>query len=137
VGFSAGPSSYDLAGTGTGFVAHSRFSLRVGSSAALQGTFGYLRYVADLEESTHYLLPEVSIVLAPRIDNVELFTGTGAGWALFLNGRGESDFTLHSLVGIRVWVSGSLGTTFELRVRSIDPFVGNTTDITLGFDYRW
>jgi hypothetical protein len=44
--------------------------------------------------------------------------------------------TLHAAVGVRAWIVNRWGAQIEARLRSIDPFAGNSFDITGGVHYQ-
>ena len=47
-------------------------------------------------------------------------------------GPAQLDFTLHGTTGVPIRISGRWGAGVAFRVRSIDPFHGNATDIGFG-----
>ncbi len=137
---SGGITTYDLAGTGTAGVAEAAAYLPVLSFFVVEAGLGFLRYdqYDDPQLSSHvsYLLPELSfqVQVPGRVANPYL--GGGAGLAVVVEGRSATDMTLHAVLGVRAWLGARWGARSEVRLRSIDPFAGNTFDFTVGIQYR-
>ena len=67
---------------------------------------------------------------------VRPFLGVGAGGGFVVSGAGETVATLHAVGGVRVQVSPAWSLRGELRVRSVDPWVGNMADFRFGVGRR-
>ena len=133
----AGPSPYDLNGTGTGFAAALRVDVPVGRVLIVEPGIGFFRYRPGTSSgSISYLLPEVSLQLQAPSKGLRPYIGGGAGFSEFLSGRGSTFATLHATAGLRLDVGPDWGGRAEVRLRSIDPFVGSTTDLLIGLSRR-
>ncbi len=132
VSFMAGPSSYDLAGTGTGFAGTIRVDAPSGKFLIFEPGVTFFHYTSDVGNAINYIIPEVSIQVQAPSRTVRPYVGVGAGFSEFLSGRGSTLATLHVTGGIRLDAGRSWGARGEVRLRSIDPFKGNTTDLLFG-----
>jgi len=130
----AGPGPYDLAGTGTGLAVAARLDWSRFAPLIVEPGVTYFRYGS--ESQYNHLFPEISVQLAPRIGAVRPYLGAGAGVSLKLSGLDYVPLTLHVALGARIRVSGRWGARAEGRLRSIDPWSGNTVDITAGVMLR-
>ncbi len=128
----AGPSPYDLAGTGTGFAAYARVDHRVLQPVFVEWGLGYFSYGSRFDPTVRLLMPEASVQAGPSFGPVRPYVGTGLGYAARLSGPTESDFTAHVALGARIRATREWGTRGELRVRAVDPWVGSTADFTIG-----
>ncbi len=139
VGLGAGFTSYDLAGTGTVFVVNGVLDLPLSPFLVFQPGVAYFRYDPGYDASQASLYPELSLQLQIPSSIVNPYLGAGAGWALSVEGRSLRDnmkVTLHAAVGVRAWIVNRWGAQIEARLRSIDPFAGNSFDITGGVHYQ-
>jgi hypothetical protein len=132
VTFMVGPSSYDLSGTGTAAFGAVRFDVPVGRVFILEPGVAIFRYTAQSTDAITYLFPEVSFQAQVPGGGVRPYLGGGIGFTEFLSGRGGTDLTLHTAAGVRVAVANGWGIRGEARLRSVDPFHGNTFDFGLG-----
>lgn len=133
----AGPSSYQLSGSGTTFTAAVRFDLPVGHLFVVEPGIGYFQYRTAFKQSIKYLLPEVGLQFQPVRGPVRPYLGVGAGFSEYLTGPGSSPGTVHAAAGVRAWLSRSYGLRAEVRVRGLDPFSGQRmTDFTIGLSKR-
>jgi hypothetical protein len=132
VTFMAGPSSYDLGGTGTSAFGAVRFDVPVGLVFILEPGVANFRYPAQSSDHITYLFPEVSVQAQVPGGGVRPYLGGGIGFTEFLSGRGRTLVTLHAAAGLRVAVANGWGLRGELRARSVDPFVGSTFDFGFG-----
>jgi hypothetical protein len=128
----AGPSPYDLAGTGTGFAAAVRVDVPSGRILIIEPGVGFFRYRNDADRTVSYILPELSLQVQVPSRVVRPYAGAGVGFAEFLSGRGTTFATLHAAGGVRIDLGSVWGIRGEVRLRAIDPFKGNTTDLTAG-----
>jgi hypothetical protein len=129
----AGPSPYDLSGTGTGFVAALELSWRPVSGLVVEPGMTYFTYESQFSERIHYLMNELSVQGELPRGGIHPFLGGGAGFARVLDeSENELELTLHAVGGLRVDLSRSWGARAELRVRSVRPWTGNTADILFG-----
>jgi hypothetical protein len=133
----AGPSPYDLAGTGTGFAAALRFDFPSGRLLVFEPGIGFFRYENQSGDRITYLLPELSVQIQVPSGAVRPYVGGGIGFSEFLSGRGSTFVTLHAATGLRVDLGADWGLRGEWRLRSIDPFTGNTSDLLLGVSRRF
>jgi hypothetical protein len=132
----AGASPYDLSGTGTAIFGSLRYDVPWGRLVIIEPGLTVLRYENQFDENITYLLPEVSAHVQVPSGPVRPYLGGGLGFTEFLSGRGGSELTLHAAAGVRVLLTDNWGIRGEARLRSIDPFVGNTFDLGLGFIRR-
>jgi hypothetical protein len=132
----AGPSPYDLSGTGTGFAAGAWVDYPVRSFFLVEAGIGDFRY--DPQTGTHvtYLLPEVGARRGVPVGRFFPSTGAGAGVASVLSGGDVTDLTLHVVLGIRAWLSPRPAVRVEERLRSVDPWSGNMVGLTGGLAVR-
>ena len=131
VTFMAGPSSYDLSGTGTAAFGAVRFDVPVGRVFVVEPGVAIFRYTAQSSDAITYLFPEVSFQ-AQLPGAVRPYLGGGIGFTEFISGRGGTDVTLHAAAGVRVPVANGWGLRGEARLRAVDPFHGNTFDFGFG-----
>jgi hypothetical protein len=132
VSFMAGPSSYDLAGTGTGFAGTVRFDAPSGRVVIFEPGVTFFHYTGEFGNGITYVIPEVSVQVQAPSRSVRPYIGAGAGFAEFLSGRGSTLAALHVTGGLRIDAGPNWGGRGEIRLRSIDPFKGNTTDLLVG-----
>ncbi len=132
--FLAGPSPYDLSGTGTGFAAMLGFTSHVTRRVLiLEPTIGYFTYRTQFGRRSHWLFPELSLQAEARVGTVRPYVGGGLGAGYnSLDAPNRVAFTLHAAGGMRMTLSRDWGARAELRLRSVDPFDGHTADIVLG-----
>ena len=136
VSLMAGPSHYDLAGTGTGFVAALRFDVPSGRIFLVEPGVTFFRYRSAFGDRISLVLPEISLLVEPPHGSIRPYAGVGAGFSEYLSGRGTTFGTLHATAGLRVNIGPRYGVRAEIRARSIDPFSQSTTDFTFGFSKR-
>jgi len=136
VSLSAGPSPYDLAGTGTGFAMAGRLDWWLLPFLVVEPGLEYFRYTPDPDQAIGLLMPELSLQGSLRVGPVAPYLGVGAGYAFTVTGRGGDDATLHAVLGVRAYLSDRWGLRGEFRLRSVDPFHGNMGDITAGVSFR-
>lgn len=135
----AGPSPYDLSGTGTGFAARATITLRPGPRVLLiEPALGYFSYEPQLAGSRqHWFLPELGVYLGAFGGTVRPYggIGLGSGWS---TGAGSSrqEFTLHAAAGLRIALTENWSLRGELRLRSVDPWTGNMADFGFGVSRR-
>lgn len=130
----AGPSSYDLSGTGTAFAASLSSTVHLaGRVLLLSPNFGYFTYRTQFGSRRHFLFPEAGLQLQAPMGRFRPYLGAGAGAGIDTQGGpSQLDFTLHAAAGFRLRVRNEWGLRGELRVRSVDPFHGNTADFGIG-----
>ncbi len=133
-GVTLGPTSYDLAGTGTGLVINAALFWQPLKGILISPSLPFFHYDAQFERPTSYLFPEVSFITSPFAGPLQPYFGVGAGWAVLLSGTGESDPTLHGLSGLRLRLSRAFAVRCEIKARAVDPFIGTTADVTCGAD---
>jgi hypothetical protein len=136
VSFMAGPSSYDLVGTGTGVAGTVRFDAPSGRIVIFEPGVTFFHYTGEFGNGITYVIPEVSFQIQAPSRNVRPYIGAGAGFTEFLSGRGSTLAALHVTGGLRIDAGRNWGGRGEIRLRSIDPFKGNTTDLLVGLMHR-
>lgn len=138
IAVTAGPSSYDLSGTGTSFAGRASLSLAPGNGVVvIEPSFGYFRYDTQGDASTTWILPEVAVQLRARGGAVRPYIGAGAGIGFGKSGDfSTEELTLHAAVGARVPLSDNVALRAEMRVRSVDPWAGSMVDFGFGFGWR-
>lgn len=129
-----GPSPYDLSGTGTGLAFNAGITLPLAGRVLLaEPSVGIFTYRSQFGKRTHWLFPELSIQAQAGLGVVHPYIGGGLGAGTAgLSGPAHWVVTLHGLAGLRVHLGGPWGVRGEMRVRSVDPFHGNTVDVGLG-----
>ena len=130
----AGPSRYELSGTGTAFVANLGSTTRVaGRTLLAELNFGYFTYVTQFGGRRHYLFPELGVQVQAWLGRARPYLGGGLGGAIDTKGGPtQFDFTLHAAAGVRIHLFGLWGLRLETRFRSIDPFRRHTADFGVG-----
>ena len=131
-----GPSPYDLSGVGTGFAAGAWVDYRLKPWLLAEGGVGYFRYTEQFGSRVTFLLPEVGLRAGVPLGSAFPFIGIGAGSAIVVTGGSGNALTLHGLVGFRVWVTPRVGLRAEGRLRAVDPWGANMTDVTGGLSIR-
>ena len=133
----AGPSRYDLSGTGTALAGGLRIDIPSGRRMVIEIGATYLRYQPSQGPKVNYLLPEVSVQYILASAGVRPYVGGGLGEGEFLSGPGAGKFTMHATGGIRAMIANGWGVRGEVRARSIDPFRGHTVDLSFGLMKRF
>jgi hypothetical protein len=140
--WSGGAFTYDLAGTGTtAFVAfRGRYALT--RHLLIEPGFTFTAYKQQQFGPTTPLgIPEVQLQLQFSDRRVRPYIGAGAGMVADLRSdRSGSPLirsTLSGSGGLRVRVAGPWSVGGEVRVRSIDPWVGSAAEWTLGVTRRF
>jgi hypothetical protein len=128
----AGPSPYDLSGTGTGGAGAAFLTWRPLRGLVIEPGMTVFSYQSQFDERTTLLLPELSVQGELVLGSFRPFIGGGAGGALTLSGTGETAATLHAVGGLRVDLNEDWGLLGELRVRAVHPWTGNTADFMFG-----
>jgi hypothetical protein len=113
-----------------------RFDLPSSKYLIFEPGLAVFRYRSQADVVITYLLPEVSLQVQAPPGPVRPYLGGGIGYSEFLSGRGQNEVTLHAAVGLRLDLGGAWGFRGEARLRSIDPFHGNTFDLGLGLARR-
>ena len=143
VGLLGGVSQFDLSGTGT--VPSVSFRGNTSLDRALLGevAFTYLAYTSQGDRQVNHLLPELQAHLQWPREGLRPYLGVGGGlshaWA-DLGGAGdasETDLTVSVAGGVRIPIGTHWVVQAELRVRSIDPWVGTTGDWGIGLAGRF
>lgn len=136
VSVAGGPSDYDLSGTGTALAVGAQLPWRPGRPFVVEPGVMFFTYSSQFETRISYLMPEVSVQVQAELKRVRPFAGVGAGAAFRISGPNETELTLHATAGMRVELSRAWGLRGELRVRSVDPWVGTTADFLFGVGRR-
>jgi hypothetical protein len=129
---SAGPSPYDLSGTGTGVAGALALTWRPIRGLLIEPGTTAFTYRSQFGTRFTYLLPELSIQGELRLGPVRPFFGVGAGGAFVVQGPRRTDPTLHATLGSRIQLGAGWGARAELRVRSVRPWAGTMSDVLLG-----
>lgn len=132
----AGPSSYDLSGTGTSFAVAAQGAWELLPALIVEPGLTFFSYTAQFADRVSYLFPELSIQAQLPRGTVRPFLGVGGGGGFVVSGQGETAGTLHAVGGVRVQLDPRWSLRGELRVRSVDPWVGNTADFMFGVGHR-
>lgn len=134
VTLSGGPASWDLSGTGTGTTLALRWDRDLTAPAtpgpiALDVGIGWFQDGQEGQGAVDLLLPEVGV----RVGLPGPFAvGLGAGYAIGLEDRTGDDLTLWAALGADFPFSPGWSFRPELRVRSVDPWVGTVADYSVG-----
>ena len=91
----AGPSPYDLSGTGTGFAAALEFNWRPMPGLVIEPGVTYFTYQSQFSQQIHYLMNELSVQGELPLGRVRPFLGGGAGLPQVLDEENE-DALRHS-----------------------------------------
>jgi hypothetical protein len=130
-GVVGGAAQYDLSGTGT--VPFGGLRVDVVPERArylvLEAGIHTLRYETQAADFHRLWFPEGSVQLQLPGRVARPYLGLGAGHTFGSEGSAP---TLSASVGSRFRVAGSWSLRTELRVRSVDPWVGTTADWGLG-----
>ena len=132
----AGPSAYDLSGTGTSFAVATHGAWQLLPALLVEPGLTFFGYEAQFADRVSYLFPEVSIQAQLPRGTVRPFLGVGGGGGFVVSGQGESAATLHAVGGVRVQLDPRWSLRGERRVRSVDPWVGNSADFMFGVGRR-
>lgn len=135
-GFAAGVGAYDLSGDGTEAVLGGGLEVGLGSVVLIEPGLRYFRYETQFDEDVGFLLPEVSVQARLPLRIVEPYLGVGVGTAIVVEGDDDGEATLHAAAGARLPVADRWTLRPEVRLRSVDPWVGTIGDFTLGIVYR-
>lgn len=137
VSLSAGYASYDLAGAGSGFVSAAGLSWSPTRLLVVEPGISFFSYKPRFAaQRVSYLFPEISVQAQVGRGRVVPFVGLGLGGSFVVAGFGGTEETLHAAIGLRINVGGGWGVRGEARARSINPWVGNTTDFMIGVSRR-
>jgi len=131
----AGPTSYDLVGTGNGFNAALRLDGEVLRFLVLETGASYFRYRPG-PSTISYVMPEIGVQLQVPKGAVRPYLGGGLGGAAELKGPSRLLLTLHAAAGLRARISEGWGVRGDVRLRSVDPFSGSTLDFGFGIIRR-
>ncbi|MEQ9398798.1 MAG: hypothetical protein RJQ04_06475 [Longimicrobiales bacterium] len=131
VTLAAGASSYDLAGTGTSWVASARVDGALAPTLRWQAGVGLFRYGSQADRKVTLIMPEAGVEWHPPLPMVPLYLGAGVGYAAQSAGQ-EDDPTLYAALGLDARVAPMISLRPELRVRAVDPWVGTLADFSLG-----
>jgi hypothetical protein len=132
LGVAAGPSPYDLAGTGTGTAIGGFLPWRPARGLVVEPGLTVFSYRSQFDERTNLVLPEVSIQGELVLGGLRPFLGGGAGGAFALSGVPSTTVTLHAVGGARLDVGQTWGLLGEMRIRAVHPWTGNTVDFLFG-----
>lgn len=130
VGAAAGIASYDLSGTGTSGVAAIRAAWHRPAPLCIDVGTSFFWYETQGDESVSMLLPEAGLSLELR--PLPLWFGAGAGYSIGVSGDPDNDLTLYGAVGLDLPFAGSWSVRPEVRIRSVDPWVGTIAEFTVG-----
>jgi hypothetical protein len=132
LGVAAGPSPYDLSGTGTGTAVGGFLAWRPARGLLVEPGLTVFSYRSQFDERTNLVLPEVSIQGELVMGDFRPFLGGGAGGAFALSGVPSTSVTLHAVGGARLDLGQTWGLLGEMRIRAIHPWTGNTVDFLFG-----
>jgi hypothetical protein len=132
----AGPSPYDLSGTGTGTAGAAFLAWSPMRGLVVEPGVTVFSYRSQFDERTSLLFPELSIQGELPIGRFRPFLGGGGGGAFRLAGTGETAATLHAVGGTRVDIGNAWTLLGEMRIRAVHPFTGNTVDFLFGIGRR-
>jgi hypothetical protein len=132
IGIAAGPSPYDLSGTGTGASGAVLLAWAPLRGLVVEPGVTVFTYRTQFDERTTLLFPELSIQGELPLGRIRPFLGGGAGGGFVASGAGETVATLHAVGGVRIAFGNEWGALGEMRVRAVRPWTGNTVDFLLG-----
>lgn len=128
----AGPSSYDLSGTGTTFAAAGEFTWHWLPALVLEPGITYFSYDTQFGGRTTILFPELSLQARVPRGPVRPYVGAGIGLSLSVAGGGGTHRSLHAVAGLGVGALSSWSFRGELRVRSPQQWGAVTADYMFG-----
>jgi hypothetical protein len=128
----AGPSPYDLAGTGTGGAGAAFLVWRPVRGLVVEPGLTVFGYRSQFGERTTLLFPELSLQGELVLGSFRPFLGGGAGGSFAVSGVPTTTVTLHAVGGARVDLSEQWGLLGEMRIRAVHPWTGNTVDFLFG-----
>ena len=138
VGIVAGPTRYDLSGTGTTMTGGVRLDLNGYPFLVIELGLGYFHYRPQGGAGQTYLLPEISAQLQTTFGAARPYLGVGIGVAEPSSGTITNNLqTLLATAGLRVDVDRHWILRGEARLRSVDPFKGSMLDLTAGIGRRF
>ena len=129
-----GPASWDLSGVGTGTTVALRWDrtlvdLPGPGPLSIEAGLGWFQDGQKGQGAVDLLMPEAGL----RIGLPGSFDlGVGAGWAIGLEDRNGDDLTLWAALAVDLGIGTDWSLRPELRVRSVDPWVGTIADYALG-----
>lgn len=127
-----GVSSFDLSGTGSSFIGTVRYTHAVTGPLYVEVGTAFFNYNNQFGGEQTYLFPEVSAVLKVPRGSLQPYLAAGAGFTVALKGDDGFRPTLHLGAGVDWLLSHTFGLRVDFRLRSVDPFAGNASDVTLG-----
>jgi hypothetical protein len=135
----AGPSSYDLDGTGTSFAAAMHVAYQWEPAIVVEAGMTYFRY---RDPYNPILFPEFSVQFGIPRGPLRPYLGAGMGLTVIpgetIIGENSSVHrSLHGVAGMRVLVGGGWGVRGELRVRSPQQWGAVTSDVMFGVTRRF
>lgn len=136
LGVAAGPSPYDLSGTGTGAAGAVLLAWAPLRGLVVEPGVTVFTYRSQFDERTTWLFPELSIQGELPLGRVRPFLGGGAGGGFVASGTGQTVATLHAVGGLRIALGEGWGALGEMRVRAVRPWTGNTVDFLFGVSRR-
>lgn len=132
-----GLAPYDLSGVGTSWVAGAELSTPVGELMLAEAGARLFRYESQGGRYVTHVFPSTGLYLDAGGRDFRVYTGGGIGLSLVPEGRGDTELTLHAAGGFRIRIRPRWLVRPEIRVRSIDPWVGTTGEFTVGVTYRF
>lgn len=140
ISFNTGLFQFDLSGTGYSPMVAVRAATPIAHVLQVEGALLAARPGQQFATTT-YLVPEAQIQLVLPFSVISPYMGLGAGAAIDFRddefGGTQADLTISGSLGIKGWVSDSLGAQAELRARGVElDFVGSTSEWTLGLLWR-
>jgi hypothetical protein len=132
LGVAAGPSPYDLSGTGTGTSGAAFLAWRPARGLVVEPGVTVFSYRSQFGARTSLLFPELSVQGELVLGSFRPFIGGGAGGSFGLQGEGEIALTLHAVGGARADLTDAWSLLGEMRIRAVRPWTGNTVDFLFG-----
>ena len=111
LGIAAGPSSYDLGGTGTAPILALGVGIPLAGPLLIEPGVTLLRYKPALGTEINHIFPEVSLQGQAHLGRYYPFLGVGGGRSLIATGPQprHNAWTLHAAGGLRVTFSSAWG----------------------------
>lgn len=132
-----GLAPYDLSGVGTSWVAGAELSTPVGRLMLAEAGGRLFRYESQGGRYVTHVFPSAGLYLDAGGRDFRVYTGGGIGLSFVPEGRGDTDLTLHAAGGFRIRIRPRWLVRPEIRVRSVDPWVGTIGEFTVGVTYRF
>ncbi|MGE0352546.1 MAG: hypothetical protein AB7I33_04625 [Gemmatimonadales bacterium] len=133
----AGPSPYDLAGTGTGTAAGAEYGWHYRGMLHGGVSLNGFTYRSQAGRRIIQLFPEFTARILLTKHELRPFVGGGYGVSVTARGPSGLTWTLHAVLGFDAMIAPGWLARAEARLRSVKPWTGETVDLRVGIGRRW